>query len=132
VADANTDQLTVADNYYRVAVKRQFSNYWHLNLQVAYVHGKRGGYQMSTNSYIPVTADTLYRDVYFNEYGSFSKVAQGFVDGKFYTGKKIEHKVLFGPDYDSWGTTDPLVAFMVKRNLVYTCLIQIITLTRRH
>lgn len=107
VADANTDQLTVADNYYRVAVKHNFNNNWHLNMQFGYVHGKWGGYQMATNADVPVSGDTLYRDVYFDKWRNFSKVAQGFIEGKFYTGKKIEHKVLFGPDYANWGVTDP-------------------------
>ncbi|MEO7265301.1 MAG: TonB-dependent receptor [Ferruginibacter sp.] len=106
VADDKTSRLIVADNYYRIQFKHNFNDYWHLNVQLAYVYGKWNSYQVSTNDF-PVSNDTLYRYVNFDDIRNFSRVAMGFIDGKFYTGKKIEHKVLFGPDYTNWNVTDP-------------------------
>lgn len=46
----------------------------------------------------PVSNDTLYRISSFDDWRNFSSVAQAFIDGKFYTGHKIEHKILVGID----------------------------------
>ena len=46
VADANTDKLTATDKYYRIQLKHNFNDNWHLNAQVAYVHGTWGGYYL--------------------------------------------------------------------------------------
>jgi iron complex outermembrane recepter protein len=106
VADDKSDQLTVADNCYRVNLKHNFNSTWHLNAQFAYVNGKWGGRFLETEDDLPVSGDTLYRYASYDDYRNFSKVAFGFVDGKFCTGKKIEHKVLFGPSVSQWGNTD--------------------------
>ena len=106
VADDKTDQLVVADNYYRLHLKHNFNGDWHLNLQLAYVNGKWGGHFMNSNGGFPVINDTLYRFASYDDWRNFSKVALGFIDGKFYTGKKIEHKVLFGPEYNHLGVKD--------------------------
>jgi len=106
VADDKNDQLIVADNYYRLWIKHDFNQNWHLNVQIAYANGKWGGHTMSSHGGKPVTNDTLYRVAYYDDWRNFSKVAMGFVDGKFHTGKKIEHKVMFGPELLDFGITD--------------------------
>lgn len=106
VADDKSDQLTVADNYYRLNLKHNFNNNWHLSLQFAYVNGKWVGHFMRTDDNFPVSNDTLYRYASYNDWRNFSKQALALVDGRFYTGKKIEHKVLFAPNFNQWGHTD--------------------------
>jgi iron complex outermembrane receptor protein len=101
VADANTDQYAVSDNYYRLQLKHNFNDNWHLNVLAAYVQGDTHNHLLYADTDIPVTNDTLYRFFDFSNWYNFSKVAQAYVDGKFYTGKKIEHKVLAGLDYCS-------------------------------
>jgi len=105
-ADDKSDRLIVADNYYRLNLKHNFNNNWHLNLQFAYANGKWGGHFMGTEDDFPVSNDTLYRYASYDDWRNFSKLALALVDGKFYTGKKIEHKVLFAPNFNQWGHTD--------------------------
>ena len=106
VADAATDRLTAGDSYYRINFKHSFNDNWQLNAQFAYVNGIWGGYTLHADGDIPVSNDTLYRYAIFDRWRNFSKVAQAFLDGKFYTGHKIEHTVLFGIDYYNAGLTD--------------------------
>jgi len=100
VADKNTDSLTAIDSYGRIQVNHNFNDNWHLNFQVAYVRGKEGGYLLNTDPDIPVSNDTLYRVSNFSDWRNGATVVQGFIDGKFYTGRKIEHKILLGVDYN--------------------------------
>jgi len=112
VADASTDAINPTDNYYRIHAKHSFNNNWHLNAQVAYVNGKTGGYMLDSDDGVPVSNDTLYRLSNFDDWHAFSAVAQAYVAGKFYTGQKVEHKVLAGIDYchagfiDTYGDTE--------------------------
>jgi iron complex outermembrane recepter protein len=105
-ADDKSDRLIVADNYYRLNLKHNFNNNWHLNLQFAYAKGKWGGRLLETEDDLPVSGDTLYRFASYNDFRNFSKLALAILDGKFYTGKKIEHKVLFAPNINQWGNTN--------------------------
>ncbi len=106
VADAGTDKLTSTDNYYRIQLKHRFNDNWQLIAQGAYVNGTWGGYMLDADGDVPVSNDTLYRASNFDDWRNFSKIAQAFVDGKFYTGHKVEHQVLFGIDYCNAGFTD--------------------------
>jgi iron complex outermembrane receptor protein len=106
VADANTDRLTAVDNYYRVHFNHAFNDNWQLNAQLAYVNGTWGGYTLHADGDVPVSNDTLYRAADFADLRIFSKVAQLFFGGKFYTGNKFEHKVLLGIDYCNSGFTN--------------------------
>jgi iron complex outermembrane receptor protein len=103
VADDKSDRLTVADNSYRLNLKHNFNNNWHLNMQFAYANGKWGGPLMGADD---LSGDTLYRYADYDEWRNFSKQALGLVDGKFYTGKKTEHKVVFAPGFNYWGYDD--------------------------
>ena len=104
VADPATDAITAIDNYYRLHLKHKFNDSWNLNAQVASVHGPWGGYTLRSDLDIPITNDTIYRVSAYDHYINYSNPAQVFVDGKFQTGMKIEHKVLFGVDYHNEGS----------------------------
>jgi iron complex outermembrane receptor protein len=106
VADANTDALTANDAYYRAQLKHSFNDNWHLNAQIAYVHGTWGGYMLDADGSVPVSNDTLYRVSWFDDFREFSTTGQAYVDGKFHTGKKIIHNILAGIDYCHAGFTD--------------------------
>ena len=98
VADKNTDRLTAGDKYYRLQLKHNFNNKWRLSAQMAYVHGNWTGHLLNADVDIPVSNDTLYRYSSFDDWQTYSGVIQAYIDGKFYTGDKIEHKVLVGID----------------------------------
>ena len=70
-----------------------------MNFQAAYVHGGSHPSKIFANGDIPVTNDTLYRSFERSNWYNSSEIGQLFVDGKFYTGRKVEHKVLAGFDY---------------------------------
>ncbi|HEU5168548.1 MAG TPA: TonB-dependent receptor [Chitinophagaceae bacterium] len=99
VADANTDQYTVSDNYYRLQARHNFIDNWHLNVLAAYAQGYAHNHQLFADKYIPVSNDTLYRYFDFGKWYSYTISAQAYLDGKFYTGNRFEHKVLAGLDY---------------------------------
>ena len=105
VADKNTDSLTAIDRYGRIQVNHNFNDNWHLNMQIAYVKGNEGGHMLNADPYIPVSHDTLYRASNFSDWRNQATVIQGFIDGRFYTGRKIEHKVLLGIDYSHFHVT---------------------------
>ncbi len=106
IADATTDAIKTKDAYYRLQLKHNFNDNWHLFAQAAYVHGTWGGYMLDADDDVPVSNDTLYRASNFDDSRNFSAVAQAYIDGKFYTGHKIEHKILAGIDYCNAGFTD--------------------------
>lgn len=99
VADANTDKNSVSDNYYRLQLRHNFNHNWHVNVLAAYAQGYAHNHYIYTHESMPVSNDTLYRTFDFSNWYNSSKVAQTYIDGKFYTGKKFEHKVLAGFDY---------------------------------
>jgi len=99
VADANTDKYSVSDNYYRLQLRHNFNDNWHVNVLAAYAQGYAHNHLLYADADIPVSNDMLYRFFDFSKWYNFSKVAQTFIDGKFYTGNKFEHKVLAGLDY---------------------------------
>lgn len=98
-ADANTDQYSVSDNYYRLQLRHNFNDNWHINALAAYVQGYAHNHLLYADADILVSNDTLYPYFDFSKWYNSSKVAQTFMDGKFYTGNKFEHKVLAGLDY---------------------------------
>ena len=55
---------------------------------------------------IRIIKDTLYRYVQYYDIPVYSAMAQAFVDGKFFTGQKVEHKVLLGFDFCNREVTD--------------------------
>ena len=108
LADAASDQLNTIDTYYRLQVKHNINENWHIYAQTAYVYGKWGGFMLNTDDNLPVSNDTLYRDANYDDDRNFAFSAQTYIDGRFFTGNKIEHKILAGIDYDHAGYTDVL------------------------
>lgn len=98
VADYNTDRLIADDKYYRLQLKHNFNDNWRLNAQIAFVDGNWTGNRLNADVDIPVSNDTLYRYSSFDDWRTYSGVIQTFIDGKFSTGDKIEHKILAGID----------------------------------
>ena len=104
VSDPATYALTVNDKYYRLHLKHDLNENWHLNIQAASVHGPWGGYGVYGDDNSPVTNDTLYRKSGYLHYFNYSNPAYAYVDGNFRTGNKVEHKTLFGIDYRDEGS----------------------------
>jgi len=110
VANAKTDTMIVHDSYFRLQAAHKFNDNWTLNLLLGYVHGIWGqGYRLSADGDHPVTNDTLYRNVYWDDWRNFSKVAQVYLNGSFYTGKKVEHRILGALDFNDLGYNDPWI-----------------------
>jgi len=113
IADAKTDNIIVADNYFRLLATHRFNDNWNLNLLLGNMYGKWGqDYNLDADGDIPVTNDTLYRYAEFDDWRNYSRVAQLYLNGKFCTGKQIQHTISAAIDYtisqvtDAWGATD--------------------------
>jgi iron complex outermembrane receptor protein len=107
VADSKTDNLIVADNYFRLSATHQFNNNWNINLLLGNIYGKWGqGNQLLADAELPVTNDTLYRYAESDDWHNFSRIAQLYLNGTFHTGRDIEHKLLAALDYHNTGITD--------------------------
>lgn len=106
VSDAKTDRLTADDKYYRILLRHNFNDNWKLNAQVAYVHGIYRGNLLWADDATPVINDTLNRIAGVYDFYNYSGVAQAFIDGKFYTNRKTEHKILLGIDGCNAGWKD--------------------------
>jgi len=108
IADGATDAINAKDAYYRIQLKHNFNDNWHLFSQTAYVHGTWGGYMLDADDDLPVSNDTLYRDANFDDYRDYAFAAQAYIDGKIWTGHQIEHKIAAGVDYSNAGARDVL------------------------
>jgi iron complex outermembrane receptor protein len=122
--------MQTSDNYIRISHQHKFKNGWSLKTQGADVRGKWMGDGMyvagSTANF-----DTLYRQIWYNEWRNGVTTAQIFLDGKFKTTEKVEHTILTGFDYGhtriksayaeagdaTWGTNNPLVVSNPVYNL---------------
>src|SRR6266542_387031 len=103
-ADPATDAITAIDNYYRLYLKHDFNESWHLNVQLSCVHGPWDGDRLVSDFGIPVSNDTLYRNSTYEHYINYANPAYAFIDGKFQTGRKVKHKILLGIDYHNEGS----------------------------
>jgi outer membrane receptor for ferric coprogen and ferric-rhodotorulic acid len=59
VADANTDQYSVSDNYYRLQLRHNFNDNWHINVLAAYVQGYAHNHLLYADEDIRVSNYTL-------------------------------------------------------------------------
>ncbi|MFT3750012.1 MAG: TonB-dependent receptor [Agriterribacter sp.] len=90
------------DTYFRINNQHKFKNGWTFKAQFALVSGIWKGDGMYVSKFSS-KFDTLYRDVWTGSWPTGLMAAQAFIDGKFTTGKHIEHSVLSGLDFgDSW------------------------------
>ncbi|WP_276482562.1 TonB-dependent siderophore receptor [Paraflavitalea pollutisoli] len=98
VVDPNLNKFWGADVYNRVHLKHKFNEDWTLNVQAAHMTTDWDGTTMYPEGLSP-TKDTLYRYVFSSDWTGKLTNMQLFADGKFFTGRHIEHKVLLGIDY---------------------------------
>jgi iron complex outermembrane recepter protein len=98
IVDPNLEKFWGADVYTRAHVKHKINDNWAVNAQAAYMTTDWDGLTMYPEGISP-TKDTIYR--YLSSSDWFGKLTnmQIFADGKFYTGRHAEHKVLIGVDY---------------------------------
>lgn len=98
IVDPNLPKFWGADVYNRIYLKHKLNDNWTFNAQAAYMTTDWDGKTMYPD-YLNETKDTLYRYVYFVDWTGRLVNTQLFMDGKFYTGRNAEHKVLIGIDY---------------------------------
>ncbi len=113
INDPNNKKWAAEDIYNRIYLRHKFSDNWILNAQAAYMTTYWGGQTLYIEG-LSEDKQTINRYVATNNWtGDLSNI-QLFLDGKFNTGKKAEHKILLGIDYgsgnegststDTWGT----------------------------
>ncbi len=117
------DGIQTDDLLTKISHKHKFKNEWSLKTQITEVHGKYDGDSMY-DALFSENFDTIYRQYSVIKWKNGLTSIQSFLDGKFHTGKRIEHSILSGFDYgntwvnsvfgeagteDDWGTNLPLV-----------------------
>ncbi|MEJ0103190.1 MAG: TonB-dependent receptor [Bacteroidota bacterium] len=98
IVDPNLKKFWGADVYNRIHLKHKFNEDWTFNAQAAYMTTDWDGTTMYPEGMSP-TKDTIYRYLFSSDWTGKLINVQLFADGKFYTGKNAEHKVLIGIDY---------------------------------
>jgi len=98
IVDPNMNKFWGADVYNRIHLKHKFNEDWTFNAQGGYMTTDWDGTTMYPEGMSP-TKDTIYRYVQMSDWVGKLVNIQLFVDGKFYTGRNAEHKVLIGVDY---------------------------------
>jgi len=100
--DPNVGNYMGSDVYTRLGFKHQINDNWNLNAQVAYMSTDWDGMALYVNN-ISATKDTIYRTSSGSDWTGNLYNMQVFADGKFKTGKYVEHKVLVGLDFGDGG-----------------------------
>lgn len=98
IVDPNLPKFWGADVYNRIYLKHKLNDDWTFNAQAAYMTTDWDGKTIYPD-YLNEAKDTLYRYVYQTDWTGKLINTQLFMDGKFYTGRNAEHKVLIGIDY---------------------------------
>ncbi len=98
IVDPNMEKFWSADVYNRIHVKHKIDSNWTLNAQAAHMTTDWDGTTMDPDGLSP-TKDTMYRALFYSDWTGKLTNMQLFADGKFYTGRNMEHKVLIGVDY---------------------------------
>jgi iron complex outermembrane receptor protein len=98
IVDPNLEKFWAADVYTRAHLKHKINDNWTFNAQAAYMTTDWDGTTMYPYGISP-TKDTIYRFLEFSDWSGKLVNTQLFADGKFYTGRNAEHKVLIGIDY---------------------------------
>lgn len=135
INDPNHKKFLGADIYTRAHLQHRFNENWIFNAQAAYMTTDWDGTNLYLEGISP-TQDTIYRANSLSDWwGKLSNI-QLFLDGRFYTGRHAEHKVLIGIDYGdgnegstyggTWGENKfPLsianpAYYLPKEDLVFT------------
>jgi iron complex outermembrane recepter protein len=98
IVDPNLPKFWGADVYNRIHLKHKFNEDWTLNVQGGYMTTDWDGTTMYMDG-LNQTKDTIQRYVFMSDWKGTLANLQLFADGKFYTGRNAEHKVLIGIDY---------------------------------
>jgi iron complex outermembrane receptor protein len=98
IVDPNLEKFWGADVYTRIHVKHRINDNWTFNAQAGYMTTDWDGTTMFPQTLSP-TKDTIHRFLYYSDWTGKLTNVQLFADGKFYTGRNMEHKVLIGVDY---------------------------------
>lgn len=98
INDPNNDKFLGADVYTRLHLKHRLNSDWTFNAQAAYMTTNWDGTTLYLEG-IAATKDTLYRASSLSDWWGTLMNMQLFLDGKFNTGKSIEHKVMIGIDF---------------------------------
>ncbi len=102
INDPNNEKWNAYDAYSRIALRHKFNENWTFNTQAGYMTTDWSGTTLYLSDLSP-TKDTLYRALSTNDWWGNLTNVQMFLDGKFYTGRNMEHKVLIGIDYGDGG-----------------------------
>ncbi len=97
INDPNQQKFLGADVYTRAHLKHKLNDNWTFNGQAAYMTTDWDGTTLYLEGISP-GKDTLYRANSFSDWFGKLVNTQLFVDGKFNTGEKFEHKALIGID----------------------------------
>jgi iron complex outermembrane recepter protein len=98
IVDPSLEKFWGADTYNRIHLKHKIRDNWTINSQAAYVKTDWDGTTMYLETLSP-GKDTIHRFLYYSDWTGKLTNMQLFADGKFYTGRNMEHKVLIGVDY---------------------------------
>jgi iron complex outermembrane receptor protein len=100
--DPNVGNYMGADVYTRANLQHKISNDWKLNVQAAYMTTDWDGMSLYVQGLTPAK-DSIIRSSSRSDWTGKLYNMQLYVDGKFNTGRFIEHKVLTGIDYGDGG-----------------------------
>jgi len=95
--DPNAGTYTGADVYTRALLQHKISKNWQLNIQTAYMTTDWDGKSLYVQSLTPAK-DSIIRSSSASDWTGKVFNLQLFLEGKFNTGRAIEHKILAGLD----------------------------------
>lgn len=98
INDPNHDKFWGEDIYNRIHLVHKINPQWTLNAQAAHMTTNWDGTSLSLSG-ISATKDSIYRSNYMSDWWGQLINMQLFVDGKFNTGKHLQHSILAGIDY---------------------------------
>lgn len=112
INDPNNRPWLAVDRTHRLYLKHEFDPDWTLNVQAGYMTTDWDGKTFYIENLSP-GKDTINRYLSSNDWNGLMVNGQIYLDGRFNTGHKAEHKVLLGIDYgignegstyaDTWG-----------------------------
>lgn len=98
INDPNNKIFRGADSYSRMHLRHKLNNNWTFNAQGGYMTTDWSGTTLYLEG-ISAGKDTLDRALSMNDWWGKLINTQLFLDGKFNTGQRVEHKVLIGIDF---------------------------------
>ena len=100
--DPNIGNYVGADVYTRANLQHKINNDWKLSVQAAYMTTDWDGMTLYLQGLTPAK-DSIIRSSGSSDWWGKLYNAQLYLDGKFNTGRLLEHKVLVGIDYGDGG-----------------------------